>query len=655
MTQDRIYYGGDYNPEQWPVEVWDDDVRLMREAGVNLVSLGIFAWAKLEPRNGEFDFEWLDLIIDKLSHAGIGVDLATATASPPPWLTHEYPEVLPVTADGVVLQVGSRQQYCPSSPVYRELSARLVSALVERYGANPAIVLWHANNEYGCHVSHCYCDVSAAAFREWLRNKYGTVEALNDAWGTAFWSQHYGGFEEIRVPSAAPSFRNPAQLVDFDRFSSDELLNCFRNEVAVIRTRVSKVPITTNFMGFFRDADYWAWASVVDVVSDDCYPDPADPDSPAYAAMTRDLMRSLGGGAPWLLMEQAPGAVNWRRSNAPKREGEMRAYSMQAVARGADGVLFFQWRQSVAGAERFHSGMVPHAGTDSRIWRSIVALGAELPTVATVIGERVIAKVAIVFEWDSWWSIEQPALPTSLSYVEGVFAWYRRLWARNVAVDFVRAGDDLSDYSVVIVPSLFSASPSSLDNLANVVRAGSQLVVTFQTGIVDENSRITEGGYLGSLREVLGVRVEEFAPFAAPDLRGRGASAAPTGAIRGELTGDSDAQIWAEFLHCTDATTEATFAGGQVDGWPAITRRPFESGSGVGWYVATQPGDAALDRLIQRLVDDAAIAADLVDSPDGVEVVLRGGTQFAINHTDEQVELLGRAIPARGVLAHQIV
>jgi beta-galactosidase len=401
-------------------------------------------------------------------------------------------------------------------------------------------------------------------------------------------------------------------------------------------------------MGFFRDADYWAWANVVDIVSDDSYPDPADPDSPAYAAMTRDLMRSLGGGAPWLLMEQAPGAVNWRHSNAPKRDGEMRAYSMQAVARGADGVMFFQWRQSIAGAERFHSGMVPHAGTETRIWRSIVGLGAELATLGAVVGERVASSVAIVFEWDSWWSIEQPALPASLSYLDGVFAWYRQLWARNVVVDFVRATDDLSAYSVVIVPSLFSASSASLDNLADVARRGAQLVVTFQTGIVDENSRITEGGYLGSLRDVLGVRIEEFAPFAPPDLRGRGDSAVPIGAIDGELTGASDARIWAEFVHCTDATTEATFSGGQVDGWPAITRRPFESGAG--WYVATQPGDAALARLVDRIVEDAALTDVLVDSPDGVEVVRRGGLQFAINHTDEQVVALGQSIPARGVL-----
>ncbi len=649
MKQEHVWYGGDYNPEQWPRDVWDEDVRLMGEAGVNLVSLGIFAWARLEPREGEFDFEWLDTIVAKLHDAGISVDLATATASPPPWLTNTYPDVLPVTEDGVRLQVGSRQHYCPSSPTYRRLASRLVTMLANRYGSHPAVVLWHVNNEYGCHVSHCYCDVSATAFRAWLQAKYGTIESLNDTWGTAFWSQHYSSFDEVRTPSAAPTFRNPAELVDFDRFSSDELLACYRAEVAILRELTPDVPVTTNFMGFFRDADYWAWAREVDMVSDDCYPDPADPESPAYAAMTRDLMRSLRGGDSWLLMEQAPGAVNWRPSNSPKRPGEMRGYSMQAVARGADGVMFFQWRQSAAGAERFHSGMIPHSGTESRIWESVAALGAELPHLHPLIGEGVASKVAIVFEWDSWWAIEQPALPTALSYVQGVFAWYRRLWARNIVVDFVQARDDLSAYSVVIVPSLFSARPSSLANLAEVSRAGHQLVVTFQSGIVDENSRITDGGYLGALKDVLGISVEEFAPFAGADLRRQGAPR-PIGSIAGELTGVSDVNTWAEYVRVRDAVTLATFTGGLVDGYPAITRRESESGSGAGWYVATMLGDAALDRLIQRLIDDAGIADFAIDSPDGVEVVHRGDRYFAINHTDQQVSALGQAIPPRGVL-----
>ena len=331
----------------------------------------------------------------------------------------------------------------------------------------------------------------------------------------------------------------------------------------------------------------------------------------------------------------------------------MRAYSMQAIARGADGVMFFQWRQSVAGAERFHSGMLPHFGAESRVFKSIAALGAELPGLDSVVGEKNAASVAIVFEWDSWWSLEQPAVPAAISYVDEVFAWYRRFWARNLVVDFVRADDDLTAYPLVIVPSLFSATPSSLQNLGSVAVAGAQLVVTFQTGVVDANSRISEGGYLGPLADVLGIRVEEFAPFAAPGLRGPSSVDSPLGSIRGDVTGVDHVRTWAEFLHVIDADIMATFVGDSLDNWPAVTRRASQAGFGAAWYVATVLGDNSLDRLIQRLIDDAKIADKAIAAPEGVEVVLRGSSRFSINHTDQPVVQFDETIPARGVLVEK--
>lgn len=632
-----IWYGGDYNPEQWPEEVWDEDVRLMQRGGINFATVGVFSWAKLEPREGQFDFAWLDRVLDKLHAGGVRVDLATATASPPPWLTHRYPEVLPVTESGVRLSPGSRQHYCPSSPLYRRFAARLVTALADRYGTHPALELWHVGNEYGCHVSHCYCDVSADAFRAWLRKKYGTVEALNAAWGTAFWSQQYADFAEVYPPRAAPAFKNPSQLLDFDRFSSDELLDCFRVEAAIVRAATPDVPLTTNFLGFFKGADYWRWAQEVDVVSDDAYPDPADPDSPAYAAMTRDLMRSLRGGQPWILMEQAPSAVNWRRRNAVKRAGQQRAWSYQALARGADGILFFQWRQSVAGAEKFHSGMVPHGGTETRVWHEVERLGGELAQLSSLAGARVEARVAIAFEWDSWWSLEQPAVPAELSYVQGVFAWYRELYERNVAVDFVRTDADLSGYSVVLVPSLFSASAAALKNLDTYARAGGHLVVTYQTGITDENARIVAGGYLGVLQETLGVRVEEFAPLAGPDLAATGAEAVPTAYIAGAITAGAEATLWAEYVHARGAEVLAAFDGGGLDGWPAVTRNT--AGSGTAWYVATLPNAAGRQSILRRVLDEAGVRGSLDEPVAGVEIVRRADMVFAINHGAEVVHL----------------
>src|SRR5689334_18864671 len=254
-------YGGDYNPEQWPESIWQEDVRLMREAGVNLLSLAIFAWAKLEPQPGQYDFGWLDRIMDLLHQHGVKVDLATATASPPPWLAKLHPDSLPVTREGVRLWPGSRQQYCPSSPAYRQAAQALVRRLAERYREHPALALWHIGNEYACHVSACYCDESARAFRDWLSRRYGTLEALNDSWGTAFWSQQYGTWDEINPPRSAPTFPNPTQQLDWQRFSSDALLECFELERAILKEQTPDVPVTTNFMRLFKPLDYWKWAA----------------------------------------------------------------------------------------------------------------------------------------------------------------------------------------------------------------------------------------------------------------------------------------------------------------------------------------------------------------------------------------------------------
>ncbi|WP_246150227.1 beta-galactosidase [Agromyces intestinalis] len=639
-----IRYGGDYNPEQWPREVWDDDVRLMQRGGVNLATVAVFSWARLEPRPGEYDFGWLDDVLDTLHAGGIRVDLATATASPPPWLAKLHPETLPVTQDGVRLSVGSRQQYCPSSPVYRDYARRLVERLVERYAGHPALELWHVNNEYGCHVSRCYCDVSATAFRAWLEAQYGSIDELNRAWGTAFWSQHYDSFDEVEPPRTAPTLGNPTQLLDFDRFSSDELLACYLAEVEVIRAG-SDVPITTNFMGFFKPVDYWKWAPHVDVVSDDTYPDPADPDSPAYGAMVHDLMRSLGGGAPWILMEQSPSAVNWRARNAPKAPGQMRAWSYQSVARGADGILFFQWRQSAAGSEKFHSGMVPHGGTETRVWREIEQLGGELRRLSGpdtgIEGSRVPADVAITLDWDSWWAIEQPASPTTVSYLEVLFAWHRAFTSLGFAVDFVRADGDLTPYRVVVAPAHFVATDAEVSNLAAFAEAGGTLVVGFGTAVLDEHLHVRLGGYLGEpLRRALGLWIEEFAPPAGPDLRAGGGGTTPRVPIDGDVLGGAAmGSVWAEFVRTGDAETLASFTDGALAGWPAVTRRAV--GGGGGWYVATLPEQPALTRLAERVAAEAGLERpEAVADGSDVEAVRRGELVFVINHGPDDARLL---------------
>jgi beta-galactosidase len=643
MRLPHLAYGGDYNPEQWPEEVWREDVRLMREAGVSLVTLAVFAWSRLEPEPGRFDFGWLDRVIELLHAGGVAVDLATATASPPPWLAHRHPETLPVLADGTRLWPGGRQQYCPSSHAYRAAAQRLVEALADRYGQHPAVVLWHVNNEYGCHVPACWCDESAAAFRGWLRHRYETLDALNEAWGTAFWSQRYSSWEEILPPRRAPTLSNPTQELDFRRFSSDALLECFETERAVLAERSPDVPVTTNFMGFFEPLDYWTWAAREDVVSNDSYPDPSDPQAHVRAAMSADLMRSLGGGRPWILMEQTTHRVNWRARNVPKAPGQIRLWSYQAIARGADGVLFFQWRQSRAGAEKFHSAMVPHGPVETwPTWREVTALGAELRRLDAVRDARVPASVAIVLDWESWWALELPSKPSAdVRLLDQVAAYYEPLHRANVTAGFAAPVADLSGYRLVLVPNLYLAGDEAAANLRAFVERGGTLVMGFFSGIVDPSDHVRLGGYPAAFADLLGLTVEDFAPLAAGEELGLAFAG-------GEGFPNGTARTWSELISPHGAQVVASFVGGALDGRPAVLRHGF--GGGAAWYVGTAPDGATLERILRLAWAEAGVAPAAEGMPDGVEAVRRatpgGELLFLLNHGADEVEA---PVPAGGV------
>jgi beta-galactosidase len=628
----HLLYGGDYNPDQWPEEVWPEDVRLMREAGVNLVSLGIFAWSRLEPKEGTFDFEWLDRIMNMLHEGGVSVDLATATASPPPWLSHAHPEMLPVLADGVRLWPGGRQHYCPSSPVYRDATRRLVDALATRYANHPALVMWHVGNEYACHVPGCYCDVSARAFRDWLKQRHRTIDELNRAWGTDFWSQRYSSWEEILPPRRTPTWPNPSQHLDFMRFSSDELLECYEIERRILTERTPGIPVTTNFMRFFKPLDYWKWAEREDVVSDDVYQDPLDADAGMRAAMAGDLMRSLGRGRPWVLMEQSPNRVNWREINAPKAPGQMRLWSLQAVARGADGVLSFQWRQSRAGAEKFHSAMVPHGPPESSpTWREVVRLGAELRALDAVCGSRIRADVAILIDWESWWALELPSKPSNrLQQIEQLEAYYRPFFEANVTVDFAKPTDDLSGCKLVVAPSLYLVSDAAAANLSAYVTGGGNLVMSFFSGIVDPNDHIRLGGYPQPFVSMLGLQVLDWVPLGADEVL----------PVRFGDGSEARADMWAELIAVGGAEVLATFAATYLDGHPAVTLNHF--GGGSAQYVGTQLDRSALAQSLKSAWTRAGIKP-VTEVPAGVEAVRRtvqdGSLLFLLNHGDASVEL----------------
>jgi beta-galactosidase len=627
-----MIYGGDYNPDQWTEDIWQEDVRLMQKAGVNLVSLGIFSWAKLEPQPGVFDFTWLDQLMDLLHAHGISVNLATPTASPPAWMAKKHPEMLPVTAEGVTLWHGSRRHYCPHNPDYHQYATRIAAKLAERYKDHPTLVMWHVDNEYGCHVDECFCDNSAAAFRGWLKQRYATLDKLNFAWGTAFWGQGYGEWEEIQPPRRSPSFPNPTQQLDWARFTSDSWLACFDEQKTVLKKITPHIPVTTNFMGFHKGIDYFKFAAHEDVVSNDNYPDTSDPEWMVRAGMDCDLMRSLGNNRPWILMEQSTTHVNWRQRNATKRPGVMRLGSYQAIARGADGVMFFQWRQSKAGAEKFHSGMFPHVGADSRVWREVKELGNELPKLTPVISSQVQANTAILMDWESWWALELDSKPSNdLRLMSQLLAYYAPLFKRNITVDFAHPEADLSRYKLVIVPSLYLVTERAAENINRYVENGGNLLMSFFSDIVDENEHIHLGGYPAQFREMLGLVVEEFAPY----------SETQSNLICTTDGKQFKCSLWSDVIHLKGAEAIATFEQDYYTESPALTHNQF--GKGNAFYVGTVPETDGMEWLVEQVCKSAGIQPVSMNAPAGVELLRRTDGKsswlFALNYSAEKVTI----------------
>ena len=509
--QERIWYGGDYNPDQWPEEVWDDDVRLMKKAGVNLVSVGIFSWAKIETSEGVYDFDWLDRIIDKLGEAGIAVDLASATASPPMWLTQAHPEVLWKDYRGDVCQPGARQHWRPTSPVFREYALKLCRAMAEHYKGNPYVVAWHVSNEYGCHNRFDYSEDAEHAFQQWCEERYGTIDAVNDAWGTAFWAQRMNDFSEIVPPRfiGDGNFMNPGKLLDFKRFSSDALKAFYIAERDTLAEITPDLPLTTNFMVSASGSvlDYDDWGDEVDFVSNDHYfiPGEAHLDELAFSA---SLVDGIARKDPWFLMEHSTSAVNWREINYRKEPGQLVRDSLAHVAMGADAVCYFQWRQSKAGAEKFHSAMVPHAGEDSAVFRDVCELGADLNKLSDegILGSRLAkSRVAVVFDYESEWATEHTATPTQhVHHVDEPLAWFRALADQGVTADVVPVRGAWDDYEMVVLPSVYLLSEETTRRVRDYVVGGGRLVVTYYTGISDEKDHVWLGGYPGSIRDVVG-------------------------------------------------------------------------------------------------------------------------------------------------------
>lgn len=642
--QERIWYGGDYNPDQWPEEVWDDDVRLMKKAGVNLVSVGIFSWAKIETSEGVYDFDWLDRIIDKLGEAGIAVDLASATASPPMWLTQAHPEVLWKDYRGDVCQPGARQHWRPTSPVFREYALKLCRAMAEHYKGNPYVVAWHVSNEYGCHNRFDYSEDAEHAFQQWCEERYGTIDAVNDAWGTAFWAQRMNDFSEIVPPRfiGDGNFMNPGKLLDFKRFSSDVLKAFYIAERDTLAEITPDLPLTTNFMVSASGSvlDYDDWGDEVDFVSNDHYfiPGEAHLDELAFSA---SLVDGIARKDPWFLMEHSTSAVNWREINYRKEPGQLVRDSLAHVAMGADAVCYFQWRQSKAGAEKFHSAMVPHAGEDSAVFRDVCELGADLNKLSDegILGSRLAkSRVAVVFDYESEWATEHTATPTQhVHHVDEPLAWFRALADQGVTADVVPVRGAWDDYEMVVLPSVYLLSEETTRRVRDYVVGGGRLVVTYYTGISDEKDHVWLGGYPGSIRDVVGVRVEEFMPMG-DDFTG-----VPD---RLELSNGAVAHDIADVIGSVDgtATVLETFKDDPwtgMDGAPAIVAHTFGEGRSV--YVGARLGRDGIALSLPEILDSLGMAE--AGGNDGrVLHVEREGADgsrfvFSFNRTHETVRV----------------
>jgi beta-galactosidase len=618
-----LAFGGDYNPEQWEEPVWKEDDTLMRRARVNLATVGVFSWALLEPEEGRYDFAWLDAHLDRLHANGVAVDLATPTASPPPWFTLAHPDALPVAPDGTRLTHGSRDTYCLAAPAYRNAAVRIATALAERYGDHPAVAMWHVHNEY---TTLCWCDHTAVAFRDWSRARHDSLEALNEAWGTAFWSQRYSAWEQVLPPRVTQWHRNPGQALDFRRFWSDTVLAAYREQRDAIRARSGR-PVTTNMMlPGYQNLDLWALGREVDLVAIDHYPSAPGLDAAADIAFGADRARSFAGGRPWLLMEQGTSTVYDGDRILGKEPGEILRHTLGHIARGSEGALFFQWRQSRAGAEQWHSAMLPHAGADSRIFREVQAAGEAVARLGELAGSVVTAQVAVLHDSDAWWALEADGLPSAdLDYHATLRRAHRALWDAGVTVDFTHPEHDLSRYRLVVAPALFLLSDAGAANLRRYVADGGTLLVQYCNGFVDDRLHARLGGYPAMpLREALGIRVEEHRPLRRDE--------------RIVLSDGTHGTIWSESLRTEGAEALVTYTHGMLAGKPALTRHHF--GAGRGWYLSTRLDDPPYAVLIGGLLDETGVNPELP----GLESVTRhapDGTrwQFVLNHGAYAVSL----------------
>ena len=631
----NIYFGGDYTPEHFPREVMAEDMRLMKKAGVNLATINVFTWGQIQPNEETFEFGWLDEVMDTLAVNGVYADLGTATASTPAWMASKYPEILPVDENGIRFNHGSRQTFNPNSPVYRDLSAKLVRKVAERYKDHPALAMWHVNNELSQLVTQDFSEITTRKFREWCKEKYGTCEKLNKAWGMHFWGNNIYKWDELMPPMKTAHQVNTSLLLEWKRFTNECYMEVAEEEIKILREVTPEVPITTNFLYEYKHLDYFKWGDLIDFISVSSFPDPKTTNHPGEAALSHDIMRGLKD-QPFVLLEQAPSQVNWRLANVNKKPGVMRLWSHQGMAHGSDGFLFFQWRASVHGSEKFHSAMVPHAGENSRVFREMTQFGNELPRLKDVTGTDVKADVAIVMDYNNWWTVEFTPGPTALlKYLEQLQAYHYPLFEQNITTDIVPCDRDLSRYKVVVAPLLYMVKPGFKESVEKFVAEGGTFITTFFSGVVNEYDEVFSEGYPGPLTDLLGLKVEEFEAMK-PYINN---SLVMNGTLE-NLSGEFETRLWCDILQLGSAKPLAEYGSDFFKGTPALTVNEF--GKGKAYYVATMPDNAFMQKFLKQVCAEAGVSP-VLDTPDNVEAVVRSDGQtdflFILNHNYEPVEV----------------
>lgn len=635
----KMLYGGDYNPEQWPKDVWQQDMELFDKAGINSATINVFSWARIQPAEEVYDFRELDEIVDTLAKAGKQIVLATSTAALPAWMVKRYPEVARVDYEGRRHKFGQRHNACPNSPVYRHFVKELTARLAERYGSHEHVVCWHINNEYG---GECYCENCEKAFRVWLRKKYGTIEALNKAWNLTFWGHNIYDWDEVVLPNALsegiegeeePGNEKTAFAgisIDYRRFNSDSILDNFRLERDTIRQYDRDTPVTTNLMGTYKGLDYFKWAKEMDIVSWDNYPSYDTPWS--TVAMRHDLMRGLKN-APFMLMEQTPSQQNWQPYNSLKKPGQMRAQSWQTVAHGGDTIQFFQLRRSVGGCEKFHGAVIGHAGSDqTRVFREVAQLGEELNRIGdSIIGSKTESKVGIMFDWDNYWALEYTSGPNKdLKYVDQITRYYEYFYSKNISVDLIPVDADFSRYDLVAAPVLYMVKEGMAKALERYVAEGGTLVTGFMSGIVNESDNVHLGGYPGPLRALAGIWAEEIDALA-PEQSNEILFTDGTKACCGLLC---------DILHLEGAEEIARYGSNFYAGTPAVTKNAF--GKGYTYYVGSVLSEDGLAKVLDLACDGAGVASVIGEETE-LEVTRRisdaGAVYFVMNFKDQELPL----------------